>query len=241
MNWRFLQEYYHLSHPLEHVYMTQKFGQNIVSFYKDLGMLGHNGIDYRAPIGTRTQAVINGLITVVRTDRTGGKELRYVTDPIEHDGGIYRLEFIYYHLDGWLAKVGDRVVRGQDIAITGNTGKYSTGPHLHHGMKPQWKVQDIWLKDYDNGYFGAIDHLPFINYDASMEEISNTYGLVDYDMIQLTEGYGGFAMYKKGKLYIDDLDKIVASVLAAKFGRRVPQVAWDAYPHVNLKNVPLEK
>jgi len=240
MKWDFLQDYYHLSQPLEFVKYTQMFGENSVNFYKEIGMLGHNGIDYRAPLGTRTQAVIDGTVTVVRTDRTGGKELRYVTEPIEHEGGTCRLEFIYYHLNGWLVKKGDKIIRGQDIAITGNTGGYSTGPHLHFGMKPQWKMKDLWLKDSDNGYFGAIDPLPFINYDESMEQIDNIYGLQDYDIIQLAEGYGGFAMYKKGVLHEDDLDKIVASVLAAKFGRRVPQVVWDAYPHKNLKNEPID-
>lgn len=125
MDYKFLEEYYHLSQPLDYIYITQGFGKNDVPFYKELNMLGHNGIDYRASVGTRCKAVIDGTITYIRTDRTGGKELRYVTDPITHGGKQYRLEFVYYHLDGWLVEEGDRVTRGQDIAITGKTGGYS--------------------------------------------------------------------------------------------------------------------
>jgi len=38
---------------------------------------------------------------------------------------------IYKHNDILLKEIGDRVVAGEAIAIIGNTGKLSTGIHLH--------------------------------------------------------------------------------------------------------------
>lgn len=243
MDYSFLEKYYELSQPLEYVSYTQMFGENATGFYAKLGMDGHNGIDYRASIGAPCMAMIDGTITVVREDSGGGRELRMVTDPVTVDGMKWRLEFVYYHLSSWDASEGSHVAKGQVIAYTGNTGKYTTGPHLHLGMKPQWYENDTWNKEYDNGYFGAIDPLPFIKEEDM--EIENPYNLLENSLIQLTEGIGGFGLYTEGKLYVDDTDKILASFIVRNNGvidfkaTGVAQVVWDAYPHFDLKNKPL--
>jgi murein DD-endopeptidase len=38
---------------------------------------------------------------------------------------------VYGHLDRLTVRAGQRVERGQQIALSGNTGK-SSGPHLHY-------------------------------------------------------------------------------------------------------------
>ena len=47
---------------------------------------------------------------------------------VQHKNGFLS---IYKHNELLLKEVGDRVVAGEAIALVGNTGKLSTGPHLH--------------------------------------------------------------------------------------------------------------
>lgn len=57
-------------------------------------------------------------------------------------------------------KTGDNVKAGQLIAYCDNTGQYTTGSHLHFGLK-QLDNQNINTLSYDNGYKGAIDPSPY--------------------------------------------------------------------------------
>ena len=146
--------------------IIQPFGTNYNGFYAELGMLGHNGWDIRARTGTRLYAVFDGTVAQVYTDRTGGKAVELVTEGVQVPGvpGTFRLRVIYYHLEGWdvTVKDGVHVGAGQFIATADNTGKYTTGAHLHFGLKIDRKTKDGWeLIDRDNGFFGAIDPEPF--------------------------------------------------------------------------------
>lgn len=86
----------------------------------------HNGVDFAVPVGTPVYATGDGIIEFVGTNRGHGLTVR-----IRHP----RAERItlYAHLsrvaDG--IRPGVRVVRGQVIAYSGNTG-LSTAPHLHY-------------------------------------------------------------------------------------------------------------
>lgn len=83
----------------------------------------HNGTDFAMPTGTAITAPANGRVDRVDYHSAAG---RYVV--ITHDNG-YRTR--YLHLSRALVKPGDRVVMGEKIALSGNTGR-STGPHLHY-------------------------------------------------------------------------------------------------------------
>ncbi|BAJ02914.1 peptidoglycan DD-metalloendopeptidase family protein [Shewanella violacea] len=84
----------------------------------------HNGTDFATPIGTKVIAPGDGIVTlVVANHRYAGK---YVV--IQH-GNKYRTR--YLHLSKSLVHKGQRVTRGQVIALSGNSGRI-TGPHLHY-------------------------------------------------------------------------------------------------------------
>ena len=81
----------------------------------------HTGVDYAVPVGTDVLAVADGVIDKATWGKSYGVQLVQ-----KLDGGW----FIYAHLSKALVKPGDKVVAGQVIAKSGNTGN-STGPHLH--------------------------------------------------------------------------------------------------------------
>lgn len=85
----------------------------------------HNGLDiagmgYNAPI----YAANNGTVAMIKTTWDFGN---YVV--IDHNNGYYTL---YAHMNKFYPglKVGDTVLRGQQIGYVGSTGQ-STGPHIH--------------------------------------------------------------------------------------------------------------
>lgn len=58
--------------------------------------------------------------------------------------------FIFAHLSSSIAEVGQRVRKGELIALSGNSGTASTGPHLHtEALPPNW--------DFNNGVYGRVD------------------------------------------------------------------------------------
>ncbi|MFS4455333.1 M23 family metallopeptidase [Maribacter sp. 2304DJ31-5] len=83
----------------------------------------HYGVDVVAPKDTPVKAVDNG--TVIFSEWTA--DTGYVII-LEHEGGLLS---VYKH-NGSLAKSQGAIVRaGEVIASVGNTGEFTTGPHLH--------------------------------------------------------------------------------------------------------------
>lgn len=92
-------------------------------------------VDFAADIGTPVLAAREGVVMQVESDfekaglnleKYGGRA-NFVR--ILHDDGTMAL---YAHLrsEGALVRVGQRVRKGQQIGLSGNTG-FTTGPHLH--------------------------------------------------------------------------------------------------------------
>lgn len=126
--------------------ITQDFGANPQAYDARYGIKGHNGIDFGCPTNTPVVSSADGI--VARTDFDAGGYGKFVT--INHDG----YATLYAHLNDYIVKPGDKVVAGQLIGHSNNTGN-STGPHLHFGVKPIDSQGNKTLAD--NGYSGYID------------------------------------------------------------------------------------
>lgn len=85
----------------------------------------HGGTDFRARTPLPVQATNDGIVVLAKERYYAGG-----TIIIDHGEGLYSC---YFHLSRFDVKVGDRVSRGQEIALTGESGRI-TGPHLHFGM-----------------------------------------------------------------------------------------------------------
>ncbi|MCX6751735.1 MAG: peptidoglycan DD-metalloendopeptidase family protein [Candidatus Nomurabacteria bacterium] len=116
-----------LSWPLDDIYITQLFGKTEAG--KRLYANGsHNGVDFRASIGTSVKALADGVVA-----GTGNTDVqcpgvsfgRFIL--IKYNDG---LASTFGHLSLIKVNIGDKVSRGQVVGYSGNTG-YSTGPHLH--------------------------------------------------------------------------------------------------------------
>ncbi|MBM4171411.1 MAG: M23 family metallopeptidase [Ignavibacteria bacterium] len=87
----------------------------------------HNGIDIITDVGTNVYAPGSGKVEFV--GRRGGYGL---TVEINHGFGY---KTIYAHLSKINVKEGQSISRGELIALTGNSGSLSTGPHLHYEVR----------------------------------------------------------------------------------------------------------
>jgi len=135
--------------------LTQFFGGSVPStkpFYDALGIEGHNGIDIGVPQGTKVLACFDGRVKTYYSEGGGYSVLLYSED------GKFRA--LYCHLSEFKVKNDNKVKTGDVIALSGNTGKYTTGSHLHFGLYELNK--DGSIKNSNNGYNGAIDPIPFL-------------------------------------------------------------------------------
>ncbi len=85
--------------------------------------LMHEGIDLVADVGTHVHATGDGVVSYV--GQRGG-----YGNVVEIDHG-FGFSTVYGHLEKALVREGQKVKRGQVIALSGDTG-LSTGPHLHY-------------------------------------------------------------------------------------------------------------
>lgn len=114
--------------PLGNVFITQQFGKTSSS--QRLYVSGtHNGVDFRASIGTPVRATLSGTVLAINYGSVPNCQYgKWVL--IRHQNGLATL---YAHLSDISVQKGDVVSTGQVIGFSGNTG-YATGPHLHLGV-----------------------------------------------------------------------------------------------------------
>ncbi len=93
----------------------------------------HEGIDVSAPMGAPIEAPANGVVITAHWENGYGNILE-----ISHGYGIVTK---FAHTSKILVSVGQRVTRGQRVALVGSTG-LATGPHLHYEVHVNGKPVD---------------------------------------------------------------------------------------------------
>jgi len=88
----------------------------------------HQGLDFRVPTGTPVAAVNGGTVILAQSLYFEGNCV-----VIDHGQGLLTL---YLHLSEMRVKAGERVDKGQQIGLSGGTGR-ATGPHLHLAVRWQ--------------------------------------------------------------------------------------------------------
>lgn len=150
--------------PLDNVFITQQFGKTSSS--RRLYTSGtHDGIDFRASIGTPVFASLSG--TVMEVNHGAVQNCQYGKWVlVKHGNGLATL---YAHLSEIAVQKGQNISIRQLIGYSGNTG-YATGPHLHFTV---YVSEAVSLKQYTcksgrtvtipiaplTGYLNPLDYL----------------------------------------------------------------------------------
>ena len=108
-----------VTHPLPSARVSSSYGGRTMNGRAE----NHSGLDLAAPSGTPIYATGPGIVTKSGWGTGYGQ---YVE--INHGNGYLTR---YAHASRLIARVGDRVEAGEQIANVGCTGR-CTGPHLHY-------------------------------------------------------------------------------------------------------------
>lgn len=106
--------------PLESGTLTSGYGDRIhpINGSKEF----HTGVDIAAPLGAPLLASYDGEVAEVGENDLLGKFVR-----LSHGDGI---EILYGHCSEVVARQGDAIKAGEQVALVGSTG-VSTGSHVH--------------------------------------------------------------------------------------------------------------
>lgn len=125
-----------LDAPVDSQRITSSFGHR--KNPTGAGYMIHSGTDYGVASGTKVYAAADGVVEVAGWAGHSGNRVT-----LDHGNG---LETGYSHNSQVLVKVGQKVKRGDLIALSGTTGN-STGPHVHFEVivDGQFKDPAGWL------------------------------------------------------------------------------------------------
>lgn len=180
-----------LSFPVKPHFVNQEFGVDKKT-YSQFGVDGHNGLDLRTYHGQEVFASHDGTAYYEIDNNQGHGVVIVSNDAYLYEGTLTHFKTIYWHLCDpkkepglaskvW-ARVGKRgnsgrgvsVKQGDIIGYADNTG-FSSGDHLHYGLKPvipgkgvkAGDAPDVGIGNWvnlrqDNGFKGAIDPTPYL-------------------------------------------------------------------------------
>ena len=124
----------------------------------------HNGVDFKASVGTPVYAPADGTVTFRGYQRAAGY---YIV--IAHDGPY---STVYMHLSKIEVQKGQKISVGQMIAKTGNTGR-TTGPHLHYEVRINDRAVDPLKVDLPNKKNPALASRQMKNFKDNVKNYKN--------------------------------------------------------------------
>lgn len=147
--------------------ITQVFGWRFLSLKKKPD--NHYGIDIANVIGTDIKAADDGIIRIPDFHKGYGNRV-YI---FHSDNSMS----YYSHLSEITVKESTKIIKGQVIAKMGNTGEYTTGPHLHYGLK----YKNKWVDPLD--YMDIPDNVKF--HEKYITKTEN--GLINTSSLKIKE------------------------------------------------------
>lgn len=93
---------------------------------------GHEGIDIYAPTGTPVLAPASGVVLDSSYGPFYGNKVS-IEHTMDEDGESIKSRLL--HLDTRLVKMGDMVIRGQQVGTLGSSGFNASYPHLHFEIR----------------------------------------------------------------------------------------------------------
>jgi len=157
--------------PFDNISITQRFGRTVDS--KRLYVSGtHNGVDFRASMGTPVKSVLAGVIEGTgNTDSQPGcySYGRWIL--IKHNNGLSSL---YAHLSSAKVSVGQAIETGEVVGFSGGQpgtpgAGFSTGPHLHLSI---YATEGVRIQRYENSNFCKQVSIPIASANAYLDPLA---------------------------------------------------------------------
>ncbi|MFA5803378.1 MAG: M23 family metallopeptidase [Melioribacteraceae bacterium] len=117
----FIEKYFGVKNNLQSFFFIEPTNGVITQGFNSAN--GHMGIDFGVASGSPVYASAGGLIIFAEYTVESGYQIM-----IQHDNNYLT---IYKHCSSLIKKIRERVTQGELIALSGNTGKNTTGQHLH--------------------------------------------------------------------------------------------------------------
>lgn len=128
----FIEKYFGVKNNLQSFFFIEPTNGVITQGFNSAN--GHMGIDFGVASGSPVYASAGGLIIFAEYTVESGYQIM-----IQHDNNYLT---IYKHCSSLIKKIRERITQGELIALSGNTGRNTTGPHLHFEIWQNGKPVD---------------------------------------------------------------------------------------------------
>lgn len=148
--------------PIQAERISDSYGMRYHPVLKTRKM--HNGTDFKANVGTPVYATADGVVEYAGYRKGSGFGNLII---LQHNFGF---KTYYAHLQKVQVKSGHFVHKGQQIGLSGNTGR-STGAHLHYEVRHLYRPLDPepflqWGLDNFDSLFSRVEEVPWESLNA---------------------------------------------------------------------------